>query len=168
MRRLVRNQKACGGPLAGATSIGTCDCLDFTDCCPVGASKLRLRRSCTTAGRLDRRVGMLGLIPGRTTAFATCCPLPQAPRIVQPPLGLGLLGPSSAAGSSAFHLANSRAAAFFSFAVLWSYVRCACSRECCRAAPKLSIIESSQSLEMGGKSRDSELISRGKRSKHLN
>ena len=60
-----------------------------TDCRPAGASKLRLRRSCTTAGRLDRRVGMLGLVPGRSTAFATCCHPPQDPRIVQPPPRVG-------------------------------------------------------------------------------
>ena len=61
-----------------------------TDCRPVGTSKLRLRRSCTTAGRLDRWVGMLGLVPGRSTAFASCCPLPQDLRIVQPPPRVGL------------------------------------------------------------------------------
>ena len=61
-----------------------------TDCRPLGASRLHLRHSCTTAGRLDRRVGRLGLVPGRSTAFETCCPLPQDPRIVRLPPRVGL------------------------------------------------------------------------------
>ena len=70
-------------------------------------------------------------------------------------LGSGLLGPGMASppndSSSAFRLANSRAAAFLSFAVPRPHVACTCPRECRRAAAKPSFIASSQSLGMEGK-----------------
>ena len=65
---------------------------------------------------------------------------------------LGVAGPPVLpdGSSSVFSLANSRAAAF-SFAVCQSHAGCACSRECYRAAAKLSFMALSQSLGMEGK-----------------
>ena len=49
------------------------------------------------------------------------------------------------------NMANSSAAAFFSFAIRWSYVACACPWDCRRAVAKLSFMASLQSLGMEGK-----------------
>lgn len=141
-----------------------------TDCRPAGASKLRLLHSCTTAGRLDLRAGMLGLVPGRSTAFVTCCPLPQDPRIVQPPPRVGLARVCWAPPQSMVPLP-------FAWPTRGRWLSRSLFSGCTYAAPApwsvtrplpSCLSSSRQALGMEGKSRDSELISGGKRSKHLN
>ena len=53
------------------------------DCRPLAVSKCCIQCSCTTEGRHDHWVGMLGRAPGRWTASARCCPLPPDPQSLQ-------------------------------------------------------------------------------------